>query len=293
MKGVEGTVRLEGLLEAGLPDARDLEPALRRWLKQCAALGVDFSLELEADGFSLLPEDRPFPAAPLGSCPEAALRQMVQKVVELVPEGDRGSLLSTLRSRELRPGEEVQSLYPIGGDGEVRVESRIVEAETTPPPAAAPTQRLKHVGLALAAVLVLVIGLSLVVDLTGLLDMARAAALGPALEADDIDLRAYAGLLEVGALETDARALTLTLHRGPAFPADSAALQAAWEAEPALARRLALEALARGYGRCELFDADGRCLASPSVRLAGLRDADSLTVRLPVRPAVVAWRLVP
>jgi hypothetical protein len=102
-----------------------------------------------------------------------------------------------------------------------------------------------------------------------------------------VDASAYEGrfTVEGKSLGNGRRLLVLTLKRGNGFPlsADDYDRMLA-EAGGSLARRLALEALVRGYVRCELFDGEGKFLSAAEIRVASLRDRESVEVSIPLPP---------
>ena len=115
-----------------------------------------------------------------------------------------------------------------------------------------------------------------------------AAGVAPGLSVDE---GPFAGLLRAGAAEASRGVLTLTLHRGPGFPTGPAELEALAAAAPDLAARLAVEALARGYLRCELHDGEGRFLGVREGRLKELWEQDSTALRLALPPGGATARV--
>ncbi|MFW6158144.1 MAG: DUF7575 domain-containing protein [Planctomycetota bacterium] len=61
-----------------------------------------------------------------------------------------------------------------------------------------------------------------------------------------------------------------------------------YKAADSVADELAIEALARGYVRCEYYDEEGKYLVSVEIRVAGLRENETAEVTVPLprrRPA--------
>jgi len=88
----------------------------------------------------------------------------------------------------------------------------------------------------------------------------------------------------------DGRTVVLTLKRAAGFPLkDSDYAEAAAQTGSSLQKLLALEAVARGYVRCELFDARGDFLGFTFERIRGLQSHETVEVALPLpergRPA--------
>lgn len=283
---VEGTLVLGGLLEGRCANGPAPEEKLREWIEFMRTLGPRFSLDRSGSSFSLLPDDAPISTARLGSAPETAIAQAVEQLLEALPADDRGHVFSTLRSAEYRPKEEVQSVYLVGPDGGVKTETRVVDAQTVAPPTPVSVRarvRFALLGLAIAAVLLGVT--AFFVDVPGLLS--RLAGVVKPVDMDELAVdaepfSAHFGIIKKE-LTSDGRFLLLTLERTARFPRTDAELQDAYErAEDELSDRLAIEALARGYVQCELFDPDGRFYSASTHRVAGLRTKESITLAIPL-----------
>ncbi|MEX0716898.1 MAG: hypothetical protein WD066_09935 [Planctomycetaceae bacterium] len=284
---VEGTLVLGGLLEGRCANGPAPEEKLREWIEFMRTLGPRFSLDCSGSSFSLLPDDAPASTARLGSAPETAIAQAVEQLLGVLPAEDRGNVFSTLRSAEYRPKEEVQSVYLVAPDGAVKVETRVVDAQTVAP--ATPVSirarvRYALLGLAIAALLLGVT--AFFVDVPGLLSRLAGVVKPVDMQELAVDAAPFAAHFRIveKELATDGRYLLLTLERGDRFPRTDAELQQASErAEGVLSDRLAIEALARGYVRCELFDPDGRFFSASTHRIAGLRTEESITLAVPLQ----------
>lgn len=135
--------------------------------------------------------------------------------------------------------------------------------------------------LALAALLV---GAAALFHSTGLL--AALLAEGPPdiekIEVDAGQFRAYF-TVEQKALGDDARTLVLTLKRAKGFPLDDDDLDAlAEKTAKGAGALLALEAVARGYVRCEYFDAKRAFLGFTVERIRGLAQQETIALPLPI-----------
>src|SRR5215207_4149771 len=116
-----GTFMLDGLVQGPVPPGAD---ALERWVAQAAQASLRLSLEIDGSRFSLLADNTAMPTARTGKDGlAAAMTHALEALLALYP-GGRATLYSTLRSREFRPGAEVQTLYAINGDGTVTAQSR-------------------------------------------------------------------------------------------------------------------------------------------------------------------------
>ena len=141
---VEGTFVLDGLLEGVTPEHANAEDRLREWAATAAFLKLPFSIEFDANRFSILADDNPIPLSRLGPNPADTVTGLIDELLELFPDDDRRHLLSTIRSVEYGKGVAVQTLYAVGPDGKTQTRARTVEAATE---AASP--RLSRKGLAL------------------------------------------------------------------------------------------------------------------------------------------------
>ena len=131
---VEGTIVLDGLIEGRFNDGDQTVEKLDGWVKFVQdTLGLSFTADASGDSFSMLPDNKPASAAKLAPDPQDAIRQALEQLIGALPEKDRATVFSTLRSSEYRKGEEVQSLYAVQADGTVVFESRTVDAKTVAP----------------------------------------------------------------------------------------------------------------------------------------------------------------
>jgi hypothetical protein len=151
-----------------------------------------------------------------------------------------------------------------------------------------PKQRLRLALMGLAAAVVLV-GLSaLVIDYPAMFRGMWDRIWPVDVSTVQIELGTFGEYVEV-VDRTTARSfdnrqmLVLRLKRQAAFPLDAAAVEKLLaERGETLAGRLTVEALARGYVRCECFDTKGQFYGSVELRLTGLRTAETIDVAIPL-----------
>ena len=298
----EGTVVLDGLVEGTLPAGA--EGRVREWVRELAARGLELHLELDGDSFSLLPSSAPLPVARLGHRPAEAVKEALQALLRTFPEAERASVFSTLRSAEVQPGLEVQTVYVVGPGGEVETRERTVDAETrAAEPAAALRDRLRAAAVAVVVLAALVGVASLFFDLRGAVSGLWSKV--TPLEASDVevDVTAFQDYLRVAKKESGAsgNSVILTLERTDRFPKTDAELSALEGAEPGgdpagrMRRRLALDALARGRVHADLFGKDGAVLGGMDVSILELRTKGKLEVEVRATrdPRTVRIALVP
>lgn len=273
---IEGTFLVDGLIEGPLPDAPDAVRRLEAWVSLMAPTGVRMSLEVDGSRFSLLPDPAPIPKALAGPTPARMLQDNLQQLLDGLPPAHRVQVFSTLRSSDVGAGFEVQTAYAVGKDGLIETRERTVDVET----AAAPRRRRLGPPL-IVALLALLILAFLFLDSGGRL-LKYWTNLRPVAASDiAVDPGIFRSWItaRVASVDAGSGALALEVARTKDFPDSAAAMDAAL-AKPGLPReaRLALNALATGYVRCELFDESGAFLEAPAVRLRGLSTSPSVTV---------------
>jgi len=289
----------DGLLEGKTDEMAEFEQHARDWLTLLEKLGPRFTLETAGRTFSLLPETDPIPIDRFGDSPEDDFRRLLEQFVGAVGPGAGKRVFSTLRSMRYRPGEVVQALYAVGPDGTVQLHSEVAEAETTPPSQPVPPkQQLRRIAVGLAVGLLILAASSWFVDWK-----AVSAALFPTratIAEEDLTVEAphFAPFFEIGDVavgEDGAHAIVL-LQRTEAYPIDDATASAAVTAAgDSVSRRLAVEALVRGYVRLEVLGPGDTLLYTREARIAGLNEQESviLTVPLGSLPGVRKVSLLP
>lgn len=275
----EGTLVLDGLVEGTLPAGA--EGRVRAWVDTLRGQGLEFHLELDGDSFSLLPSSQPLAAARLGTRPAEAVREALDGLLKTFPPAERAGVFSTLRSAEVKPGLEVQTVYVVNPEGGVEARERTVDAETRPAaPGVALRARVQVAGLVVLGLAALLGVASLFFDLKGALRGLWSRVQAVSASEVEVDVADFAPWLRVvkKADGPDGSTVLVTLERTPAYPADDAALDAALSAPDGdvspsqrLRRRMALVAVARGRIHAELFAADGKALGGGEVGIYALR----------------------
>jgi hypothetical protein len=283
---IEGTFRLDGLLEGPRPETPEQESRLHHFVNLAARRNIEFQLEVEGDTFSLLAGSTPAKLPSPGTDLTDEIRQLLVQLLSPLPAQALSRVNSSLRSIEYRKGVEVQTVYAIRPDGTVEFRQRTVETETesAPHPRSRKDQiKMVLTGIGVACLLLLVS--SFFVDYGSLLNQTL-RTLSP-LDAAKIALDASAYQkyfsVETCALRRQGDALLITLKRTPAYPLKESDFDAAQTAaEPSLRERLSVEALAHGYVRCEYFDDQGAFLGFSSERIEGLRTNETVELVLPL-----------
>ena len=288
---LEGTMVLDGLIEGRLPADDDAEDRLREWVRFAARAGLRFNCEIDSGGFSILAENAPLVVADLVDEPTHAIRNVLAELLRVFEGPGSRMPFSTLRSVEYRPSLEVLTLYALVPDGSIDVQQREAEAKTIPP--AEPLDNRTRLRLALGGLVLalLVFGLSAIfVDYGDLFQRAISNVRPIDVEEFPLDATAFDELFTATIKEVrkSGQVMVVVLTQGAAMPADDAALLAALNAADTLERRLGLEAIARGYVRCELFDEKDKFIGFADVRIEELRRKVTIEVGIPLpgRPRV-------
>jgi len=275
---IEGTLVLDGLIEGRLGGVEQAEDRLEDWVSLAREAGLPFSLEITGNRFSLLAGGTPIEVARLGPDPTARIADALRELLRVFTPDAGAGVFSTVRSTEYRPGQEVQTLYLVGPQGDVQEQQRTVEAETVAPRRPRTRRekvRLVLTGLAIAGVLV---GLSaLVVPYRDILFRLKGRMLPLSTKDLSVEAPAFEGLFTLGEeRKLDRKRGALVLQATPAADlprTDDEFTRAIEAARDSARRRLALEALLRGYLRCEYFDGEGAFLGASWVRVKALRMA--------------------
>lgn len=284
---IEGTLTLDGLIEGKVHGNGDLEARLQEWTTFMGSVGLRFNLEVSGNTFSILPDAGPFQTASVGGAPDRVIADTLGQLVGLFPPEQRRGIFSTLRSAEIRKGQEVQAVYPVGPDGSIQVQTRVVDAKTIAPESPLPIrEKLKMAAIGLVGAAALLGVLSLFLDFPSMIRQV-ADTVRPLDPADiTIQVQAYEDYLTVERVAIDPRddVLLLGIQRSDRYPTSPAkAARLLREVGPDdLTGRLALEALVRGYVRCELFDREGRFVAVTTLRVRDLEQQASLDLVIPL-----------
>lgn len=120
---------LDGLVQGAGIDRAQLDA----WVEQCSRHAVGFSIESEGDRFSLLADDATRKITDAGD----DLKEVITSALESLAMSGNSStvvLFSTLRSREYKPGREIQTLYVVEPGGGVSAQTREINADVQAPP---------------------------------------------------------------------------------------------------------------------------------------------------------------
>jgi hypothetical protein len=244
-------------------------------------MGLQFRLEFDGRSFNLMPDTEPIPTGRVGYPPEEHIAEAVEQLGRLVAEESGGHLFSTLRSSHYEPDTEVQTLYAVQAGGTVQTEQRTVDAETAPPPApVSPKEYVKTALMAVGVLTVLFAISALFVDY-GQVWARLVETVKPTRAEDiDVDISDLQDMVAVADKEVKGSYLVVHLERGPDYPT---AMPAAWrQAADQPRRRLALEAVLRGYLRAEYFGAKEQFLGHSTLRIKALEQNRTVELRLPL-----------
>ena len=282
----EGTLVLDGLLEGKLPDDPGAEDILREWLDFAASLKLSFNLEIDGNSFSILADDKPIRAEDLGPRPEERIADALDQLVKAVPAQKGQRIFSTIRSIEYLPGSEVQTIYALGRDGTIQTSERTLEAETTPPPRQLTRrEKVRRAAIGVVAATVILGVSSLFIPYGRVYDYTVGRIVPSSVDALKVETGSFKDYftVEKKAVSGWKRVVVVTLRRTRAFPLNESDLERLL-ARPgqSLSARLTVEALARGYVRCEYFDREDEFVASSIHRISELRDKETIELTLPM-----------
>ncbi|MHC4393229.1 MAG: hypothetical protein ACYTFT_09830 [Planctomycetota bacterium] len=286
---LEGTFTLDGLVEFPWPEQPEERARLEASVKEAQRRGVALRPAVDGGTVSLLANGAPIAARSLGTHPQSTVEKALRSVLEALPAELHGRVDSTLRSTEVQPGQQIQTIYAIGRDGSVDARDRIVVSDTRAPRGEDPRRwwALGGVMLVITAVLALFLfrtdaGRDIRFGLTG------AKGLTVTVEA----LPEVGDFVTIQVQPTQARGVPIHIARGPRYP-EAEKLHAPQDWADATPRQaLTRQALATGYLRVETFDAKGRFVRTFELRVRGLEESEHIDTLLPIRsPADRTFRI--
>ena len=294
---LEGTLTLDGLIEGRLSTDPTVVDKLTKWVAFARSLGLGFDLDISGNSFSVLAKANALQSTKIGESPERIIAQILQQLLDIFPQGSRQGIFSTLRSTEIRKGEEVQALYPVGPDGTIQSQTRHQATKTTSTVTAlSARQQVVFGALGLLGALALFAVLSLFVDFRSLIhhvvDTAR--PLDPAEIRIDASVYKSFFSVEVIRVTPTSQYMILRVKREDGYPRSEDALRQLWSdhKDKDLVSRLTVEALARGYVRCELFDTENNFVTFHMLRVQELRSTDTVELFVPVPDKVRIGKLL-
>lgn len=283
-KKIEGTFRLEGMLEGPLPAEENPEQKLREWKETADSINLNFDLQIEGGSFNLLAEGDSIVVRELpDNNPVHQVKTLLEQLLELLPDRSPSSIYSTLRGIEYRDGHSVQTVFRIRPGNQVDTMERTVEEETTSPEHVSWSgSRIIQAGAAgLLTVIIALFVLSFFFDFgdvitKGLRNLTPLSTDQIAIQNDTFD--AYFRV-EKDEITTEG-VLVLTLTRNRQLPSVSSAPDAEEPSTTVTRNQLIQRRLRTGYVRVEMFDRNDAFITHQMVRIKPLRKNDELTVRL-------------
>ena len=261
MSKLEGTVQIGGLFEGPVPP--DGEAALHAWRTQCQRAG--FHVDISTDGalFSVIPHSERFHPWQGKASPEETIRGALEGLLALLDEEQQRFCMSTIRSAEILPGLERQTVYTLGPGGTLQVEQRDVDAATTPPKGLQNPAQLKKTILFSAIALILAIGLTIPFVpyqqwfRRGIANITRVDP-----ETLTLDPGPFSTWIQTHPLTQAPNRSALRLY----FDFDPTDIERGWREQTDLSVTLAAEDLIRGRLNVEIRDIEGKLLHRAQVR---------------------------
>ncbi len=282
---VEGTLVMDGLIEARLPDDAQFEEKIREWVKLAKSVGLSFILEVDGRSFNLLPLEEPVQSTQIGANPSEAIAELLRQLLGALPKALRGKVISTLRSEEFKKDCAIQTVYLVK-NGHIMPDQRTVDSQTIPAEnPLAGKERAKLIGIGIATAIALFLISSVFIDYRNLISqtLEQVSPINP--KTIQIQAKTFEGYFSIKKVTVprSQRYLEVTIQRGKRFPSEKAS-----SPEVSLGNkidnheRLALEAVTKGYIRCEFFDKKGKFMGYSMERIKDLRQNKSIALRLPV-----------
>jgi hypothetical protein len=233
---IEGTMRLEGLIEGTLPPFPDAREKLEKWAAGFAGGVIRISLQVDGSHFSALPNNAPFQVRDLskdGTEPSNRIADGLSDLLRYFPPLERSQVFSTIRSIEYRPKQEVQTVYAVGPDGRAVTRQQTVPTETVKqaePVSGREALRRGIMGLLLAAA---VLGIStFFIDYRALWNQLTARVEPVKTTVDAGSFSPYF-TIEVTGLDLRDGTLKLKVVRTARYPTDEGSLDALYADPPA------------------------------------------------------------
>ena len=257
----EGTFRLEGLLEGPILSSDD-EEIINNLIKQAHEEGLIFHAAINNGRFSLLADTEPVNIKPTDKSPDLRVIKYLKDFLGNYSPRECINLMSTLRSVEYIPGNEIQTIYCIKPDCTVSAEQRIVRAETISP--AQPIELKQTIKFAIPLILALCAGIGISAFFIPYRDIAK-NIISDFTPFDvnnvTIDTENFSKFFQVETIEADEtkEIIQIIFKVSESYPDTEQKLNYLWNSpEISLSQKLALEALARNNISCIFYDSDGK-----------------------------------
>lgn len=293
---LEGTFALEGILEGQLV-APNAQARIQEWISLLASMGLTLTLQVDGTHFTVFADQSQTQTARIGGDPAENLRSTLAQLVGVIGPVTQHELYSTLRSVETRPGTQVRTVYALSSTDEVEIQQDRVGATTQAASEALGWQgHAKIAGITLLILAALLGIASLFVDIPGAIRGVWERVAPIDVEALEVEHGPLTPYLEITEIEraSGKGGLALELERGPDFPTTPEARAGLLDRAEGEAR-LTAHAILRGYIRCEVFDEDGKWMATREIRVRDLAAKADATVVLhvPVSPRPARLVLLP
>ncbi|MCC5849086.1 MAG: hypothetical protein JJU29_13450 [Verrucomicrobia bacterium] len=261
MSKLEGTVQIGGLFEG--PLTSEGEAPLQTWRAQCRHMG--FYVDVSTDGslFSVIPHSESFQPWRGKACPDETIRGALESLLGLLDSDQQRFCMSTIRSAEILPGMERQTVYTLGPGGTLQVEQRDVDASTVKPKGLQNPAQLKKNILYAALALILIIGITVpFVPYKAWFQRGLANITRVSPETLVIDTGPFSAWIQTHPLEWNQNGSAYRLF----FDFDPDRIQRTWRDQSDLSATLAAEDLIRGRLQIEIRDVEGNLLQRTQIR---------------------------
>ncbi|OHB75237.1 MAG: hypothetical protein A2Z34_07715 [Planctomycetes bacterium RBG_16_59_8] len=283
-----GTIVLDGLLEGPVPAGSDIPRKLEEWISFAKQNALAFSIEIEANRFSILPHTDPILTGKIVGDPQIHVKKLLQELLTVFPSDSRAKLFSTIRSVEYRSATKIETIYRVAPDGTIVPHEREVEWTPAPPlPPRSPVERFRLYIPVLLIFLLLAILSTFFVDYRSL--WSDLAAIVDPVKVDEIavdsrEIEIYI-LVRKKEMESGGSLLAIELQRTAQYPSTFDNYLAERERltrEKKLSQALILETILRGTITLEYYDSNGKLLSVLPLRIKELASRETFRCTIPI-----------
>ncbi len=279
---------LDGMLEGPVPPIEDADRHLREWVEFASSSGLEFELTIDGPSFSMLAANSPV-VVPSRENFADRVQQCIEQLLNVFPEDLRGSVSSTVRSREERGDQEVQTVYLVTAEG-VKVKARHVDPAEEKADRSFSLRSLKqYMPLAIFGVVLLVVfvGSLFVLDYSEVWSRLQSKYELRTADRYEIDLRPVSRYVDLEKKGLERGHLVVEARRTEHYPTTVEGYQTERErarGSDELPHLLAFEKVViDGSLKYALLDREGKVLAEGEVSVRNLAENEKTTIRIPVR----------
>ena len=282
---VEGTFFVKGLIE-GYLGSTEVNNEIQKWVQKVSGLGLPFVLEIDGGKFSVLAESNILKTSSFTKSPSDLITFALNDLLEIFPLEKRSEVCSTIHSVEYLPKREIQTLYTVAPIGEIETKDRVLDADTVAPPE--PLTLQKKIRIAITGLLIVMFTFALSAFFIDYRAMYR-DFVDRAVPVDTAKLKIHNDCFKPFFTVEEVKkgkstgSLVLTLKRTPDFPLTPKIAGTILAADRNdVGKRLAVEAIIRGYIRCEYYDNENKFMKYAEMRIVPLFLSETVKIEIPL-----------